>query len=226
MLRSLRFLALVPVALFAIPMPGWDLSYLTCVKVARSEHGKVVAVADTHWEPVKNSPAVKATKVTFQIFREAEFSGIGKLNAPITFWEDPPSWTVTLDGDRAEGCLIPLVSEVGQYLVLLSEAGSLTSQKIVMRLYKGPSRTAPEDQWGRGVFIKDLSLKDISPGWQTPPGPVTHTVQWFAGGTFNWGRDNQSLLFKSGWGDSVSIDLETGSVTNCNREKVHACTGY
>lgn len=228
MLRGLRFLVLVFLASFAMPSLGLDLSYITCVKVAKSEHGDSVAVADAHWEPVKNvSGAVKATQVTFQIFSEAKFYGVGKLNAPVTLWEDVPRWTITLEGDHAEGCLIPLVSDVGDYLVLLSQPGGLTSQEIVMRLYKAPSRTAPQGEQKRGVLVKELTLKDVSPGRQIPPAIVgNETSQWFAGGVFNWGRDNQSLLFKSGSGDSVSIDLLTGSVIDCNKQRVYACTGY
>jgi hypothetical protein len=228
MLRGLRFLVLVFLASFAMPSFGLDLSYLTCVKVASSEHGRSVAVADTHWVSVKNQlGAVKATEVTFQIFPEAEFYGVGKLNAPVTLWQDMPSWTVTLVGEHAKGCLIPLVSDIGEYLILLSQPGGLTPQEVVMRLYKAPSRTAPEAEQKRGVFVKELTLQDVSPGRQVAPALVGDgTPQWFAGGVFNWGRDNQSLLFKSGLGDSVSINLLRGSVTDCNKQRVYACTGY
>jgi hypothetical protein len=210
-------------------MSGFDLTPLECVKVARSEHGRSVVVSDTQWESVNNSTdVIKPTRVTFRIFGELGNYSVGKLNAPMTFWRDSPMWTVTLDGDRDEDCPIPLLSDGAEYLVLLSQTGFLlTPQRIVMRIYKKPSWTAPEGEQGRGVPVKELTLKDLLPGRQISQNVGgERTPEWFEEGAFNWGRDNHSLLFKSGSGDSVSIDLLTGSVIDCNKQSVYACTGY
>ena len=54
-------------------------------------------------------------------------------------------------------------------------------------------------------------------------------VSIVAGGSFHWGRDNHSLLHKSAWGESVSIDLITGSITDCtetNLSQALAANGF
>ncbi len=226
--RLLIVVLLIP--LFAMPMSGFDLTPFECVKVARSEHGRSVAVSDMQWEPVNNSTsAVKATRVTVRIYGEMEkLWRVGKLNAPMTFWGDSPMWTVTLDGDRVEACPIPLLSDGAEYLVLLSQTGFVaTPQQIVMRIFKAPSRTGPESEWGRGVVVKELTLKDLFPGRPTSQDVGgERTAEWFDEGAFTWGRDNHSLLYKSGSGDGLSIDLLTGSVIDCSKKSAYARTGY
>jgi hypothetical protein len=225
-----RSVALMMLAL-SLPLSAYDLSHTECVKAARSDDGRFLVVSDTQFEPSKQFPgAHTVTQITYGIFSQQEFiyPGADKLTSPMTFWADsPPLWTVVLGHDKAVFCPIPLILG-SQYLVLLDERRDFYPGWVVMRIYKEPSRTGPASEWGKGVLVKELTLAELRPGHKLSNGPYTNagTPMWFAGGTFQWGRDNHSLLYKSATGEFVSIDLNTGSITDCTKQSVYGCTGY
>jgi hypothetical protein len=214
----------------SLSLPAYDLSHTECVKAARSDDGRFLVVSDTQLEPSKQFPGTNTvTQITYGIFPQQEFiyPGVDKLTSPMTFWADSPAlWTVVLGHDKAVFCPIPLILG-SQYLVLLDERRDFYPGNVVMRIYKEPSITGPVTDWHHGVLVKELTLRDLWPGHKFPNEPITNgTPLWFSGGTFQWGKDNHSLLHKSAWGESVSIDLITGLITDCTRQSVFACTGY
>jgi hypothetical protein len=224
-----RLLALMIVLLLALPASA--LSYLRCVKAASSSDGRFLVVSDTQMEPVKGEPyAYKITRLTLQIFSEEKFGIPGEKppSLPMTFWLDSPAlWTVVLGDDKAQPCPLPLLSDAAEYLVLLGQQEGFDPHNVVMRIYKEPSRTGPPSEWGHGVLVKELTLKDLWPGRKFSDAPVTNGAPlWFERGTFQWGRDNHSLLHKTASGESVSVDLDTGFVTDCTKQTVYTCEGY
>ena len=66
-----------------------------------------------------------------------------------------------------------------------------------------------------GVFIKDITLKEIWPADKVSDVQVVtdETPQWFAGGTFEFSPDCRLLIHKTRWGSTVRINLPDGSVS-------------
>ena len=116
-----------------------------------------------------------------------------------------------------------MVSDGADYLVLLNNIDGVDPRNTVMLLYKAPSRSEPNRElWGLGVFVKQLTLRDLWPErffLEILPEqffvgePITSgTPAWFDGASFEWGKDNHSLVYETSSGDATHIDLNTGAV--------------
>lgn len=215
-----------PLVLFVVLLASPAFARLgnVCVKAASSNDGRFLVVSERQTEPIQGEPvAHKIIKQTFQVFPAQELLRYN-LKMPITAWHDLVLWQVELEPNDERwmfGCLVPLLNGA-EYLVLLNDTDGVNPRNIAMLVYRAPSRTEPNRAvWGRGVLVRQLTARDIWPGHKFTDETVTDgTPSWFEGGTFEWGKDNHSLLYKTRWGDDIHIDLNTGSVSK--EPPVHA----
>jgi hypothetical protein len=138
------------------------------------------------------------------------------LALPMNFWWGP-SWQVVLEaGNPMLDCPFPLISETGEYLVLLSDTSPASSRTAAMEIYREPSRTDVPGTPRRGLFVKDLTLRDL---WgEKDYSDLQHISEsWLEKGSFEWGTDHHSLVYKTPWKCVVHIDVNTGAVSNDSR---------
>jgi hypothetical protein len=165
----------------------------------------------------------KIQKITLQIFPRDPFNNPeGRLTLPrMLVWRDEPiPWTVVLESGEGQPwglqCPVPLISDNGWYLVLLSEQQGIYPEHAVMQIYK-PASTPPNGA-RRGELIKKLTLKELWPGYKFLDTPVTSgTPPWFEGATFEFSDDSRTLIHKTAWGDTIHVDLATGAVSKAPR---------
>jgi hypothetical protein len=208
MLTDRRLLALLFLPLFAFPASA---SSIPCgPRAAASHDGRFLIVLEEETEPKKDEPGVnQTTRITMNIFPQEDF----QVTTPMTFWANSgPLWTTVLEPSKIKSlpdCPIPLISDNAEYIVLLLIIDDFDPRNKVMQIYRRPSNTVPR---GNGVFVKELTLGEIWPEHKFQnEGMNTGTPLWFEGGTFDWGKNSYSLIYKTQWGDSIRIDLNTGS---------------
>jgi hypothetical protein len=139
------------------------------------------------------------------------------MTSSSTFWGGWNRWRVTLDAhsDRDKRftgfCALPLITDNGIYLVLLS-TGPTWAPEAALRIYRHNPR--PESAAVTGVLVRDIPLSEIWPADQEVE-PMWHdgTPTWFAAGTFAFSPDSTQLIHTTRWGNTVRIDLATGYVS-------------
>jgi hypothetical protein len=195
---------------------------LPCVKAVSSSKGNFFVLTELQLQPLtQNSSRVQ--RVFLEVFPKETFDN-EKFTAPATYWTDWLRWSVVLDGDRLQddpGCPLPLISDDGEFLVLL-HMGATLDDTPVLQIYRrrdhlgDPVRKGPD----HGIFIKAIALKQIWPQSKLGATALTDgTPEWFAGGTFDFSSDYRTLIHKTRWGNTVTINLEDGSVSMVEAEK-------
>jgi hypothetical protein len=221
---SMHLLALLFVVSLAASASALDPECF--IKAASSVDGRTLVISEMQLEPMKDHPqAHRIAQITFQIFPQGNFQNY-RFAAPITAWTYSALWRVVLSSEIDHlrlGCLIPMVSDGADYLVLLNNIDGVDPRNTVMLVYKAPSRSEPNRElWGLGVLVKQLTVRDLWPERfflemfpeQLFVGePITSgTPAWFDGASFEWGKNNHSLVYKTSSGDVTHIDLDTGTV--------------
>jgi hypothetical protein len=216
--NKLRFLAGICV-IGACVRPAAAGGPFPCVKAVSSPQGNFLVITDRQIEPIQGDIG-EIRQVSFQMFPKEEFiNAKDRMNSPLTSWTDWKRWSVVLDARVAANrpfawsCSLPLITDDGEFLVLLS--GSALYTDAALRIYRrrdhfgDPVREGPD----QGVLVRDIPLKEI---W--PPDKMAATSswndttpQWFAGGTFEF--DSHQLVHKTRWGNTIRINLPDGSVS-------------
>lgn len=208
---------LVPaLALTGVAVAG---AFPPCVKAVSSKNGNFLVLSTLRREPIEGSRFTHTVGVTLEVFPKENFiNAKDSVNASAQFWTDWPQWTIVLDsqyGRPIPGCPLSLVSDDGEFLVLLNE-GTIIFGDPALRIYRrrdhpgDPVREGPD----RGVFIRDIPLREIWPEARLPGHELVtdETPQWFAGGTFDFSENSRVLIHKTRWGNTVRIGLLDGSV--------------
>jgi len=194
-----------------------------CLKAVSSNNGNFLVISDVHLEP-KLGNGARVQQVSLQVFPKENFiNAKDRLTSPATYWTNRVQWSVVLDSSNAHpvpACPLSLISDDGEFLIVLNmhAAGSTGS---ALRIYRrrdhlgDPIREGPD----HGVFIKDITLKEIWPADKFPNVEIVtdETPQWFAGGTFEFSPDCRVLVHKTRWGNKVRINLEDGSVSGTGK---------
>lgn len=185
-----------------------------CVKAVSSNNGSFLVITDTHPEPGQGGIA-RVQEVSLQVFpKETFINAKDRITSPATYWTDWVRWSVVLDSSNSRpvpGCPLSLVTDDGEFLVVLDLSGS------AMRIYRrrdhpgDPVREGPD----HGIFIRDIALREIWPEDKFAGVQIAtdETPQWFAGGTFDFSSDCRLLIHKTRLGDTVRINLPDGSVS-------------
>jgi hypothetical protein len=130
----------------------------------------------------------------------------------VTYW-DSTFWTVTLraadDSDAVftAPCALPLISDDGEVLVLLSSGpGYLLGPAL--RIYRRPHH--PGDPLRpKEIFLKELWPADKIPNMYSSDNDMS---EWFAGGTFAFSPDRRELIHVTRWASTIHIRLQDGSI--------------
>jgi hypothetical protein len=120
-----------------------------------------LVISDVPLEPELGNTA-RVQQVSLQVFpRENFVNAKDRLTSPATYWTKWVQWSVVLDSSNAHpvpACPLSLISEDGEFLTVLNmhAAGSAGS---ALRIYR---------RRDHGVFIKDLTLREIWPADKFP----------------------------------------------------------
>jgi hypothetical protein len=193
-----------------------------CIKAVSSKNGNFVAVVDLQPKTEQRS-AVGPHLISINILPKENFiNQKDNFVAPVTYWTDRIVWAVVLDSSRVHnetGCPLPLVSDDGEFLILLQTGPAFAADRSVLEIYR--RRDHPGDLMksgpDHGIFVKSIALADLWPTDRLPTNSVSWTdesPQWFAGGTFAFSEDRRQLIHRTRWGNTIHIDLQDGSLSN------------
>jgi hypothetical protein len=198
---------LVPSSIVAAQGPKW----FPPLVAASSANGAFLVV----WEYETTSPKAgvipSIKKATYHVFAKERFPQ-DRFISPGTFWSrTAPSWGVTLQGPDSAGMpWLPLVTNDGDFLVLVAGISALNGNLVVLRIYQ---KRPPQD----GVLVATHQLRDLWPPDQVvladQPRLVDAEPMWFDGGSFEFSPDNQQLIYKTRWGNTVRVNLSDGKVS-------------
>jgi hypothetical protein len=204
-----RFLWVVVVFLCAVPAIAGPLA--PCIRAASSASGSFLVITDVEFSHLL--PA-SAERVTLSVVpRETiDRDTIHKIASPNKYWifGGWNGWSVQIEKrDRLMSpCPISIISDDGEYLVLLMEG---PRWDWAIRIYRRA------EQGYKGIIVKDITLEDIWPKnksqeWHNATW-TDESPEWFAGGSFAFSADSHTLIHKTRWGDTVRIGLADGSVS-------------
>lgn len=226
-------LTLTPWPVFSLLLI-WALPVLAgplppCVKAVSSENADSLVISDIQSEPLLGEKGIarRIQQFSFDVFPKEKFiNAKDRTTARATFWADGSwaQWGIVLNArDHANwaftsSCPLPLVTDDGEFLVLLATVPAISGDWGVLRIYRW-DRTG-HDIPRHGRLIREIPLREVwSPLRLTWPPAATEesatdeTPEWYAGGTFAFSLDNRNLIHKTQWGNSIRISLENGSVS-------------
>lgn len=158
----------------------------------------------------KDGLARRIRGFSFEIFPKENFiNAKDKMTAPAAYWTDWAQWGVALDSRTATDqaftlfCPLPLITDDGEFLVLLAAMPALSADFEIMRIYQR-NRTSREIP-SHGRLIKEILLKEI---WnplrlRSLNGFDDASPTWYAGGTFVFTSDDRELIHTTRWGNTV-----------------------
>lgn len=186
---------------------------MPCLKAVTSKNGDLLVVVDQQQG---------SGQISLQVFpKENWINAKDRVSASAVFWNDYMEWSIILNPSNSESCPLPLITNDGEFLILLMNrddlAGIVFPDREALRIYRrrdhigDPIRDGPD----HGVFIKAISFKEI-----LPPNRFIKSKQlfsdesprWFVGSSFDFSADNRQVIYKHGREDGIHINLEDGSV--------------
>jgi hypothetical protein len=209
----------LPILILVSVLPALASAPPSCAKAASSGNGSFLVIRDFQLESTADrSRRIKIQQVSFQVLTKTEFlNDSERFTSGATYWE--PLWDVVLTGNDQHPmpyCAVPLVSDDGEFLVLLSEhaAGPDDSALWIYR-----RRYHPGDRLGDGpetsTLVKTVTLGEIWPVYKFPKVLMVtdSTPLWFSGGSFDFSENNRLLMHDTRSGNSVRISLSDGAVS-------------
>jgi hypothetical protein len=136
----------VPIQILSFALPALAGQLNTCVKGSNSSNGSFLVLVDTRLDPPQPSEGVmrRIRGFSFEIFPKEKFINPGeRLMAPGTYFSDWTQWGVALDSRNAtdslftSSCPVPLVTDDGEFLILLAETPAASADWVVLRIYDG-----------------------------------------------------------------------------------------
>jgi hypothetical protein len=191
-----------------------------CVKAVSSKNGNFLVLTDVQLDPRLGG----VQGVSLLVYQKENFiNQKDRLTVPARYWTDGQRWSVVLEADRKHNephpCPLPLVTDDGEFLVLLHVGPTISADAGVLQIYRRRDHTGDPIREGpdHGVFIKEIGLNRI---W-TPDKLAANvgawndeTPQWFAGGIFEFSSNNRQLIHITRWGKTVRINLADGSLAD------------
>jgi hypothetical protein len=175
------------------------------VNAVTSRNGNSVVVIEYRYDN-PNAVRKRIQGATFRVARKTSFASFPNLFASAsTYWSEV--WSVTKR--REIHVPLPLVTDNGQYLILLTNSAPNSHDMEVLSIY----RENPQTHAAEVVGVCRLS--DVWPANKLPPNPVVvtdHTPRWFDGGSFDF--TSGYVFHKTRWGNAVQIQLIDKGVTN------------
>ena len=210
--------------ILSFPFPALAGQPPPCVKAVSSKSGDFLVLMDMQLDPPQSKDGVtrRIRGFSFEIFPKENFiNAKDRLTAPGTYFSDGSwaQWGVTLDsrnttdGPFTSSCPLPIITDDGEFLVLLTAMPALSADFKIMRIYQR-DRTSREIP-SHGRLIKEILLKEIWNPLRLRPlnGFDDESPTWYAGGTFVFTSDDRELIHTTRWGNTVRITLGDGSVS-------------
>jgi hypothetical protein len=196
MLLALALTGLTTGPVFAGPLPPYILA-------SRSPNGRFLAVKDYELSPATEPDAPRRIlSTTYRILAAETFlNEKDHLAASVPFYSQ--RCQVRLE---ASGEFWPMVSDDGKSLILVGVSPPDP---------RPPLLKIDHCDFVSGSLVRELRLTDLWTGAQIASvgGMWTDaTPEWFAGSSFSFSADGESLLYRSRWGDRITIGLEGGKV--------------
>jgi hypothetical protein len=184
-----------------------------CIRAVLSSHGKILVVDELAFSNQNESHARRPMKSTFKISKQYIEPNEGlRLNGAARYWADP-LWSVELtDSDQDPICPYMLVTDDGEYLVLVGDGLSHNTALSIYRRRDHPGQPFGGSGPDHGILIKHIPLSDLLPSQSIPDGIFDSSPEWFASGTFTFTANDRVLTYKTQWGRTVQINLESGKV--------------
>jgi hypothetical protein len=208
--------------ILSFALPGLAGQPPPCIKAASSKNGNFLVLMNMQLDPAQSKDGVTMRiGFSFEIFPKENFiNAKDRLTAPGTYFSGVSwaQWGVALDSRNATDgpftsfCPLPLVTDDGEFLILLVQTPAFSADEVVLRIYRWDrtSRGIPGD----GRQIEELPLKKFYFPILESPGFNDGSPSWFAGGSWNFSSDNGQLIYKSQYGNTVRITLANGSISS------------
>jgi hypothetical protein len=158
---------------------------------------------------------------SFEIFPKENFiNAKDRLTAPGTYFSGGSwaQWGVALDSQNATDgaftsfCPLPLVTDDGEFLILLAQTPAFSADNVVLRIYRWDRKSTGIP--GEGRLVEEFPLKKFYFPLLESHGFSDESPSWFAGGSWNFSSDNGQLIYKSQYGNTVRITLANGSISS------------
>jgi len=181
-----------------------------CVKAASSNSGQFLVITGI-------SPALAAgmheTPMLTVYKKERFVNEKDRLTSPATYWGDTAQWTVVLQPQLpgfVNRCPLSLISDDGEFMILLNEESPFNPGLQIYRRRDhlgDPMRAGPDE----GVFIGTVNWRELWPKGIVPDQvQYDSSLKWFSGGTFEFSQNNEVLVHRTRWGNTVRIHLADG----------------
>ena len=212
--------------ILALAVPASAGPLPTCVRAASSKNGNFLALMNMQLEPQQSSDGVtrRIRGFSFEVFPKENFiNAKDRLTAAGMYFTDWAQWGVALDGRNptdqlfTSSCPVPLVTDDGEFLVLLAQAPAGSLDWGVLRVYQRDHTS--REVLGHSRLVRELALKNfyfplhLIPMLE-PPCCTDESPAWFAEGSFDFSSDDRQLIYWSHSWHSVRITLGEGSVSS------------
>lgn len=220
-LSAILVFCCVPIQILISPLPALAGQLPTCIKSSSSRNGNFLALMNTQLDPPQASEGVarKIRGFSFEIFPKENFINAGdRLTAPGTYFSDWAQWGVALDSRNATDrpftsfCPLPLVTDDGEFLILLAHTPDASIDWVVLRIYRWDRMSKATPSQGR--LVAEIPLKKFYIPLLESPCCTDESPMWFAGGSFDFSPDDRQLTYVSQYGNAVRINLSDGSVSS------------
>jgi hypothetical protein len=187
---------------------------MPCITATLSANSRILVLNElTYDDRDETHPRYPRTSTFRVLRREVEPNEGHRLNGPDTYWAGA-LWSVVLTSrERVIACPYALVTDDGEYLILVG-VGYLEGVALsIHRRRDHPGQPLGGSGPDHGVLVREIPLHDLWPPEQIPQGITDATPQWSASGTFSFTPDNRTLIHKTRWGQTLLISLVTGEIT-------------
>ena len=222
-LSAVLLFSCVLTLILSFAFPGLAGQPSPCIKASSSRNGNFLVLMNMQLDPPQSNEAVVTRKIrqfSFELFPKENFiNPKDRLTAPGTYFS-AGSWAqwgvvldpqITTDWPFTSFCPLPLVTDDGEFLILLAQAPASSGDAGVLRIYRWDSMS--KEIPGHGRLIREIHLKKFYIPIETPC-CTDESPEWFAGGSFNFSADDRQLIYKSQYGDTFRITLSDGSVSS------------
>lgn len=190
-----------------------------CPKAVTSDDRSFLVVSDVQFEHFPNN-RVQVEKVSLQVFPKEHFiNAKDRFHTSAIVWTDWARWSIVLSSmpmHNEPECPVPLVTNDGEFLVLLHIGGVFSAEDVVLQVYRWDHQWNPNELTGyRGLLVREIHLKEVWSPLEIANNTGTWTdesPEWFSGGTFEFSSDCRQLKHKTRWGYTAQVNLADGSV--------------
>jgi len=190
---------------------------MPCIVATLSANNRILVVNELTFDDPDETHARMPRRSTFRVYsRYSEINQGMRLDSPDSYWAHP-IWSVVFEkADRPlfAVCSYTLVTDDGEFLVLVGNGFLGSNALSIYRRRDHPGQPFGGPGPDHGVLIREIPLSELWQADRIEDFITDATPQWFASGTFAFSPDNRTLIHKTRWGQTLSIDLATGKVTN------------